>query len=197
MLKTFHLRLFAEVTALSTCTNSVNPLVNKGTGRTSTLTVQLMRCSGLSSCVMVRYARRFSSRLLSSSASSSPDWDRYLWRLQCSSNLHIQAIFHSALFSCKALLVVFLPKPAFPSNEHIQMSICNCFESYITPLRGFQWLEVAYNSKRPSCPSGSLSIFSKIQSERPLLYFRTNSMWIYCYTGLKDFWLVLLKQFPE
>lgn len=95
VLETFYLKLFAEVTSICTCTNSVNPLVNKGTGRTSTLTVQLMRCSGLSSCVMVRYARRFSSRLLSSRASSSPDWDRYLWRLQCSSNLHIQTNYLS------------------------------------------------------------------------------------------------------
>lgn len=61
-----------------------------------------MRCSGLSSCVMVRYANRFSSRLLSSRASSSPDCDRYLWRLQCSSKLHIQTNFnHRLLFSCK------------------------------------------------------------------------------------------------
>lgn len=91
-------------TALCICAYSVNnnPLVKTGTGLTSTFTVQLMRCSGLSSCVMVRYARRFSSRLLSSRASSSPDCDRYLWRLQCSSSLHIQTnTFHGLLFSFK------------------------------------------------------------------------------------------------
>lgn len=89
--------------------NSITPLVNIGRGHTSTLTVQLMRCSGLSSCVMVRYASRFSSRLLSSRASSSPDWDRYLWRLQCSNNLHIPnktKVIYRPLFNCKGKFLV-------------------------------------------------------------------------------------------